>query len=75
MTPSEQAKASGFKSLKQVSLLSGVKLRTLDNWHKSRPELFKVLLKGCSQCPECTRLEKLNAELIVIKNKQDSEYD
>ena len=32
MTPSEQAKAQGFKSLAQVAELSGVNVRTLNNW-------------------------------------------
>ncbi len=47
MTPSQQAKAQGFKSLAQVAELSTVKRRTLENWHKDKPELFNVVLLGC----------------------------
>jgi len=46
MTASEQAKARGLKSLRQMAELTGVKERTLINWHKSRPLLFKVVLTG-----------------------------
>jgi hypothetical protein len=46
-TPSQQAKASGLKSLTQVSDLTGVSLQTLTNWHKNKPELFKIVLLGC----------------------------
>ena len=47
MTPSQQAKEVGLKSLSQVSILTGVSLQTLDNWSKSKPELFKVVIAGC----------------------------
>ncbi len=47
MTPSQQAKAQGFKSLAQVAELSTVKRRTLENWHKDKPELFDIVLLGC----------------------------
>lgn len=47
MTASQQAKAQGLKSLRQVAELTGVKERTLINWHKDRPILFKVVLLGC----------------------------
>tara|TARA_R110002020_G_scaffold85307_3_gene210618 strand:- start:91 stop:381 length:291 start_codon:yes stop_codon:yes gene_type:complete len=46
-TASQQAKASGFNSLRQVANLTHVKERTLYNWHKDKPELFKVVLLGC----------------------------
>lgn len=47
MTPSQQAKEAGLKGLSQVSALTGVSLQTLDNWNKSKPDLFKVVLAGC----------------------------
>ena len=46
MTPSQQAKAQGFKSLAQVAELSGVNVRTLNNWHKDKQYLFKIVLLG-----------------------------
>jgi len=46
MTASQQAKAQGLKSLRQMAELTGVKERTLINWHKDRPLLFKVVLNG-----------------------------
>ena len=47
MKPSEQAKAAGLKDLNEVSRLTEVKVGTLINWHKNKPRLFKVVLKGC----------------------------
>ena len=47
MTPSQQAKQAGLKSLSQVSDLTGVRAQTLDNWAKNKPELFRVVLAGC----------------------------
>jgi hypothetical protein len=46
MTPSQTAKALGCKSLSQVAQLTGVSLQTLSNWHKDKPELFKVVCIG-----------------------------
>ncbi len=56
MTPAQQAKAAGFKSLSQVRDLLGtnknghptVSLQTLTNWHKNKPELFAAVLRGCA---------------------------
>jgi len=55
MTPSQQAKAAGLKSLSQVRDMLGtnknghpmVSLQTLSNWAKNKPELFRVVLIGC----------------------------
>lgn len=47
MTPSQQAKAEGLKSLSEVSDKTGVSLQTLGNWHKHKPKLFAVVLAGC----------------------------
>jgi hypothetical protein len=47
MTPSEQAKKAGLKSLAEVERMSGVQKRTLINWQKTRPQLFALLLLGC----------------------------
>jgi hypothetical protein len=45
-TPSKKAKQMGCKSLSQVSQLTGVSLQTLSNWHKDKPELFRVVCTG-----------------------------
>jgi hypothetical protein len=47
MTPSQQAKSVGLKSLTQVSQITGVSLNTLTNWHRDKPELFRIVLRGC----------------------------
>lgn len=57
MTPSQQAKSTGLKSLSQVRDTLGanknghpmVSLQTLANWHKNKPELFEVVLIGVKQ--------------------------
>jgi hypothetical protein len=46
MTASQQAKAAGIKSLKQVSEATGASAQTLINWHKHKPKLFAVVLLG-----------------------------
>lgn len=47
MTPSQQAKEAGLKSLSQVSEMTGQSRQTLVNWHNNKPELFAVVLAGC----------------------------
>lgn len=55
MTPSKQAKAAGLKSLTQARDMLGtnknghpmVSLQTLTNWHRNKPELFRVVIAGC----------------------------
>jgi len=47
MTPSQQAKAAGLKSLLEVSELTGTSIQTLSNWAKNKPELFSVVIAGC----------------------------
>ena len=46
MTPSEQVKAEGLKSLSDVARLNQVRRATLSDWAKDRPELFKTILAG-----------------------------
>lgn len=48
MTPSQQAKGAGLKSLLEVSEITGVSIQTLSNWAKSKPDLFRVVLAGCA---------------------------
>ena len=59
MTPSQQAKEAGLKSLSRVSDITGVSLQTLDNWSKNKPDLFTVVLAGC---------------WLVINKKQKAEF-
>jgi len=47
MTPSQQAKAAGLKSLSQVSQITGVSLQTLTNWHRNKQHLFRIVIRGC----------------------------
>jgi hypothetical protein len=47
MTAAQLAKQAGRKSLVEVSELTGVDRQTLDNWHKNKPALFKIVLAGC----------------------------
>ena len=46
-TPSQQAKAAGIKNLAAVTQITGVSAQTLTNWHRDKPELFRVVLAGC----------------------------
>ena len=46
MTAGQSAKAFGFSSLRELSLLSGVSEGTLRNWHKDKPITFKTIMYG-----------------------------
>ena len=46
MTPSEQCKAAGLKSLAELVRISGVSEQTLINWSKSKSRLFSVVVAG-----------------------------
>lgn len=46
MTPSEQCKAAGLKSLAELAKISGVSVQTLINWHKDKPALFATVVAG-----------------------------
>ena len=61
MSPSQQAKAAGLKSLLQVSELTGVSIQTLSNWAKNKPGLFQVVLMGCAV--KMIEINKLYEEL------------
>lgn len=51
----EKARQAGFKTLKEVSELTGESRQNLGNWHKSRTQRFRLLLKGAA----VEKLEKL----------------
>ena len=46
MTPSEQCKAAGLKSLAELAQISGVSVQTLINWHRDKPALFATVVAG-----------------------------
>jgi len=46
MTPSEQCKQAGLKSLAELAKISGVSVQTLINWHRDKPALFAVAVAG-----------------------------
>ena len=46
MTPSQQAKSLGCKSLAQVAAVTRQSPQTLINWHKNKPELFEAVCRG-----------------------------
>lgn len=46
MTPSTQAKAAGLASLAELSKITHVGVKTLRDWHKSKPERFAFLCRA-----------------------------
>ena len=46
MSPSEQCRAAGLKSLAELAKISGVSVQTLINWHKDKPALFATVVSG-----------------------------
>jgi len=47
MTPSQQAKAAGLKSLAALSRQTRIAVSTLKDWHKDKPVQFMILIAGC----------------------------
>ena len=47
MAAAKQAKQAGL-TLEQVSTTSGVPIRTLQDWVKTKPKLFSVIISGCT---------------------------
>jgi len=48
MKCSEQVKNAGLKSLRQFSEITGVPVTTLQDWHRNKEKLFKMLLDSAS---------------------------
>lgn len=46
MTPSEQCKVAGLKSLAELAKISGVSVQTLINWSRDKPALFATVVAG-----------------------------
>lgn len=46
MTPSEQCKSAGLRSLAELSRITGCSVQLLINWHRERPKLFDVVVAG-----------------------------
>jgi hypothetical protein len=46
MTPSEQCKAAGLSGLAELVRITGESKQTLINWHRNKPQLFKVVISG-----------------------------
>jgi len=61
MTPSEQCKVAGLKSLIELSKISSVSVQTLINWHRDKPTLFDVLLVGAKTSKEINTDQQRNA--------------
>ena len=58
MSPSEQCKAAGLKSLAELARISGTSPQTLINWHKAKPALFVAVLAGAAD------IKKANVKTI-----------
>ena len=56
MTPSEQCKQAGLKSLAEVVRMTGVSEQTLINWHRNKTQLFSVVVAGCNNLKNNTIL-------------------
>ena len=48
MKPSEKCKLAGLKSLAELSQISGESVQTLNNWHKKKPRVFELVLRGAA---------------------------
>lgn len=48
MSASAAAKAAGLTGLNDVIEMTKQSRQTLQNWHNDKPELFRVVIAGCS---------------------------
>lgn len=48
MTPSEQCKAAGLKSLAELVQITGRSRRTLHHWATHEPAFFAIVLAGAA---------------------------
>ena len=55
MKPSEACKLQGFKSLREVSQLSGWSETWLLDKHKNNPEMFQVALNKAKEARDASR--------------------
>lgn len=46
MKPSEKCKLAGLRSLAELSEISCESVQTLNNWHKYKPRVFDLVLRG-----------------------------
>ena len=46
MTAAQEAKSYGLKSLTQASELTGWTTKALNDWHKSNPKRFRIIMQG-----------------------------
>lgn len=46
MSPSDQCKTAGLKSLAELAKISGVSIQTLINWSRDKPHLFATVVAG-----------------------------
>ena len=46
--PSDAARAAGLASLAEMSRITGQSDRTLENWFKNKPDLFRIVAKGAA---------------------------
>jgi hypothetical protein len=66
MTPSQQAKEAGLKSLTQMSQMTGKPTDTLRNWHRDSPDLFRLLLAGC-----VIEINRSKEEELIMKEENE----
>ena len=56
MKPHEQCKKAGLKNLAELIKKTGVSKQTLINWHKTRPELFSIVITGVARTKNGTTI-------------------
>ena len=52
MKPSEMCKKAGLAGLQELANLTEVGDRTLINWHKHKPQLFRIVILGAAKWKE-----------------------
>lgn len=48
MSPSQACRDAGLKSLNELAEMTHQSAQTLINWHKHKPELFRIVLAGAA---------------------------
>ena len=64
MTPAQECKSYGIKSLTQAAELTGWTTKALREWHKSNPQRFRIIMQGLA-------IELGLYEVTVLINNQE----
>jgi len=81
MTPAQECKSYGIKSLTVAAELTGWSTKALGEWHKSNPQRFRIIMQGLAielgqdeefvRVSEQSKIELIRAELQHLYDEDE----